>query len=363
MTEPIHPDSLTDPRDAAAYWFARVRSDDMSASERHRFEAWRRADPANEKEYLRTQGIWNATGRIPADRLRALMAEGTAPGAVHRGHVDQGQAARGHVDHARQGSGRPGMQRPVAPAPRRRLVFGLGLGTACCVAVAAGVALPRWLETPSYDQSLATGHGERRQVALPDDSVIELNTDTNATVRLYGDRRVVDLSAGEAAFTVSHNAARPFYVQAGATTVRVTGTRFVVRQDADTVLVAVESGSVEVSNGPWWQRDKAALTGGQSVRSQPGGGLNTPETTDVAALLAWRQGRVIFRDTRLALAVAEINRYARTPIQLADASLADIRIAGVFSTENTQAFLDLLPTIAPVRVRHLDDGRLVIQRR
>ncbi|WP_454691403.1 FecR family protein [Achromobacter aloeverae] len=356
MTEPVHPDKLTDPRDAAAYWFARVRSDSMSDMERRRFEAWRRADPLHEREYRRAEGIWNAARLIPADRLRAMMEETPA----------SDPAAGSAIPSAAKRSGQPrlGAARQSAPpalVPRRRLM--LGLGTACCAAIAAGVALPRWLETPGYDRAYGTGHGERRQVALPDDSVMELNTDTALTVRMYDDRRVVELSTGEAAFTVSHNAARPFYVQAGATTVRVTGTRFAVRRDGGAVQVAVESGSVEVANGPWWHRDKAALRGGQSVRSRPEGGLAAVEQPDVASLLAWRQGRVIFRDTRLASAVAEINRYAPAPIQLADASLADIRIAGAFSVDDTEAFLDLLPGIAPVRVRHLDDGRVLIQRR
>ncbi|ALM82842.1 FecR family protein [Bordetella sp. N] len=346
MTEPLHPDSLTDPRDAAAYWFARVRSDTMSAAERQQFEAWRHNDPAHDLEYRRAEGIWNAANLIPADRLRALMSDGAAPTTK----PFQKEETRHHAA-------------PRAPRPNRRLVLGLGLGGACAAAVAAGVWLPPLLEAPSFDQPFASGHGERRQVALPDDSVMELNTDTNVSVRMYRDRRLVELAAGEAAFTVSHNADRPFYVQAGATTVRVTGTRFDVRRDGDAVLVAVESGSVEVADGPWWRRDKAALTKGQSIRNRAGGGLNAMEQSDVASLLAWRQGRIVFRDTRLANAVAEINRYAPAPIRLDDASLADIRVAGVFSVENTQAFLDLLPNIAAVQVRRQDDGSALIQRR
>jgi transmembrane sensor len=169
-------------------------------------------------------------------------------------------------------------------------------------------------------------------------------------------------AAGEAAFAVAHNADRPFYVHAADTVVRVTGTRFGVRRDAGQVRVTVESGSVEVRHGPWWNRDTARLTAGQTVRADTQG-LAPVRRADAGALLAWRQGRVVFRDTPLSQAVAEINRYAPQAIQLSDASVGRERIAGVFSTDDTQPFLDLLPAIAPVRVLRRLDGTPVITRR
>ncbi len=92
-------------------------------------------------------------------------------------------------------------------------------------------------------------------------------------------------------------------------------------------------------------------------------GLAPVARDDVAALTAWRQGRVVFRNTPLVQAIDEINRYAPRSIQLDDGTLAQTRIAGVFSTDNTQAFLDLLPTIAPVLVLQRPDGTPSIVRR
>lgn len=330
MTESlIDPDTLTDPRDAAAYWFARQRSGSMGEAERHQFDAWRRAQPEHDREYRRAQGIWNATRLIPAERLRELIREP-----------------------------RPGATRHLQ---RRRLV--LGLGVASAAAVVSGVVLPQWLDLPNYSEHFSTDHGSRRQVALPDGSVVDLNTDTDLTVRFYEDRRTVALTAGEAAFDVSHDSDCAFYVDAGDTTVRVTGTRFGVRRYGDTVRVAVESGSVEVKRGPWWEKNVIYLTAGQAVMVPVQGVLAPISHVNVAAMMAWRHGRVVFQGTPLAQAIDEINRYAPRAIQLVDGTLAQVRIAGVFSTDNTQAFLDLLPSIAPVRVSWRADGIPTVSRR
>lgn len=326
---PIDPDTLLDPRDAAAYWFARAHSARMDEAERRKFDAWRRANPAHDREYRRACGIWNASGRLGADRLRALVQE---PPEVTR--------------------------RPATA--RRRLMAGLALASAAAVAA----MLPRWLAgDPGYAAQYATQPGQRQQVSLPDASVVDLNTATQLSVKLYADRRVVELAAGEATFSVTPDPSRPFYVEAGGATVRVTGTRFNVRRDGDAVSVAVDSGRVEVQAGHWWNRSQVLLGVGQGTRTVADGGLAPPGKLDVGNLLAWHAGRAVFRDLPLSDAVAEMNRYGHAPIRVSGADVAGIRISGVFSVDNPQAFLALLPAIAPVRVQTGADGAALIMRR
>lgn len=337
MSDPIDPDTL-DSCDAAAYWFARERSGRMDEAERQRFEAWLEADPRHGLEYRRAMGIWNASTLIPAERLRALASE---PAPTHK---------------AANAQAHPFFQ-------RRRLAAGLAL--ACVAAVALAAANPSWWQgRPNYQTALSTKRGEQRQITLPDDSVIALNTATALTVRFYEDTRIVDLESGEATFIVAANAQRPFYVKADDVTVRVTGTRFNVRRDAgNKVQVAVESGSVAVQQGPWWKRNALDLSAGQIVDASEQGGVALTDGMDVATVMAWRQGRVVFRNTRLADAIAEFNRYASQQVKLDPQGLADVRIAGAFSTQAPESFLALLPDIAPVTVRYLMNGTPVVMRR
>ena len=348
--QPVDPDSLPDTASVAAYWFAREKSGRMTTEQRMRRDAWLRASAHHALEYERARGIWNAAGLVPAERLQALMSE-TPQESGDRRHASSFASS---TDTGRSRSVRPG-------SSRRRLAFGLGL--ACTAAAAVGISVYVNPSQPSYSLQVASAVGQYRQVTLPDDSIIELNTGTRLSVNYYPDRREVILQEGEAAFTVSPDAERPFFVEAGDTSVRVTGTRFGVRRQAQAASIAVLSGAVQVRQGPWWSREQADLRAGQTLAPGTGNHFTVLSAQDTASVLAWRQGRVVFRDTPLASAVNEINRYASQPIRLNIANANSIRIAGTYSTRNINGFLELLPDIAPVAVQRLANGSAVIVRK
>ncbi len=83
-------------------------------------------------------------------------------------------------------------------------------------------------------------------MALPDGSIIDLNSRSRVRVHYQRDRREVELEQGEAMFSVEHDSSRPFVVQAGVGKVTVTGTRFDVRRDPAQTRVVVEAGTVKV---------------------------------------------------------------------------------------------------------------------
>ncbi len=323
----------------------------MTEEQRMQRDAWLMASTDHALEYERARGIWNAAGLVPAERLQALMSE-----------TPQESRARSHASSYSSSSTDTRHRRTVrSDASRRRFAFGLGL--ACTVVAAAGIGVYVNTSQSSYSLQVASAVGQYRQVTLPDDSIIELNTGTRITVNYYSDRREVVLQEGEAAFTVSPDAQRPFFVEAGDTSVRVTGTRFGVRRQAQAASIAVLSGAVQVRQGPWWSREQADLRAGQTLTSDTDNHFTVLSDQDTASVLAWRQGRVVFRDTPLASAVNEINRYASKPIRLNIANANSIHIAGSYSTRNINGFLDLLPEIAPVAVQRLADGSAVIVRK
>ncbi len=325
MNHPLDPRQYSDPRDAAAAWFARARSGRMNGADRQAFDTWLEADPAHRKEYALLERVWESTGQAGHERLRAL-------------------------------AGVP----PAVPASRgRRAALGWALAGAGALA-AGGLAVGlRWQGPASFEQALATAHGQRRTVALPDRTSIDLNTDSRAVVRYYADRREVDLEAGEASFSVSADASRPFVVRAGLAAVRVTGTRFNVRRREDATEVAVSSGSVEVRAGGWafWRHE--TLGPGQGLLATRDG-LTPAAAVDVAAATAWREGRIVFNNTPLPQAVAELNRYAPFVIRLDGARLARVRVAGTLNVDSPSTLLELLPRIAPVRVQAEGQGRYVL---
>jgi len=328
--EPESPENSKDPDSRAAWWVARMLSGEATEAEQRACMSWRRAAPENDRQYCNMMYFWDASLKAPQEQLRAILKRDDAS------------------------------QRK--PMIRRRLV--LGAGAACAAAVVAGVALPQWGGmAPAYEQDVETERGERRQVTLPDGSVLYINTATRAKVRLYAGKRAVQLLAGEIMFTVAPDPSRPFVIDAGLGQVVVTGTRFDVRRDSDRLRVAVESGSVEVSAGPWWNRKTETLTAGNGAGVDPEGDLVRIATMDIAAATAWRKGRIVFDNMPLAQAVAEMNRYLQHPLRLQGVGLGQLRIAGVFGIDDPEAMLEALPKIAPVVVYRQRNGGAVIAAR
>lgn len=325
MNPPNDQNISDDPHHAAAHWFTREHGGLMTPVERQEFEEWCDADPLHAQAYQEMMQVWGVAQETPDAVFEKMLQRTPEPtgGVLHR---------------------------------RRALM--LGFGSACTAALVVAVVGPeRWFHSPAFSQRYTTQRGERRDVDLPDGSVLTLNTDSIAQVQFYESERRVLLEQGEAFFTVAEDTSRPFLVDADLVTVKVTGTRFNVRRDTGPLAVAVESGSVEVSSGGWWQRDVRHLSAGQGVRMKQNDTALEASSVDVTTAMAWRQGKAVFDATPLEAIVAELNRYRMQPILLRNASLRQLRVAGVFSVDDPDAFLDILPAVAPVTVLRRPDGR------
>jgi transmembrane sensor len=82
----------------------------------------------------------------------------------------------------------------------------------------------------------------------------------------------------------------------------------------------------------------------------------TVRSMDVNQILSWRVGELVFNDTRLADAVAEINRYAAHPIVIANSEIGDFRISGVFRSNDPERFSEAMSQILPVDLVQSIDG-------
>ncbi|AUM70933.1 FecR family protein [Pseudomonas fluorescens] len=306
-------------RDAAAQWFVRLQAPAMSVEERQRFEAWLDEHPNHRDEIQLLQGIWSATDLLPKERLQALCEP-------------------------------PAKRPPRRPLLRYAVAAGL-------FAVALGLGLFSGLSSSTdYSGEYATAFGERRHIALPDGSVIDLNSRSRVRIQFAHRQRRVELAEGEALFTVEHDAGRPFTVDAGNGQVTVTGTRFDVRRDADKTRVAVEQGSVKVQGRDAPRTQYVSLTPGLGTQIDAQGKVATPYAVNAEALTAWRDGKLVFNNAPLKEVAEEVSRYRATPLRVGSAAVGNLRLTSVFRSDNPEALLKALPNILPVAVRTLDDG-------
>ncbi|MGA5482042.1 FecR family protein [Pseudomonas siliginis] len=306
-------------RDEAAAWFVRLQEPNVSVEQQQRFEAWLNEHSQHRAEFRLLQDLWAAADLLPTSRLQALAE--TPPARRQR---------------------RPMLRYAVA---------------ASVLAVALGLGLFSGLNHPGgYRAEFATAPGERKHVALPDGSVIDLNSRSRLQVRYEQDRRVIELSAGEAMFSVEHDASRPFIVEAGSGRVTVTGTRFDVRRDATQTRVAVEQGTVKVQGSAAPDNEFINLTAGLGTAVDAQGQVLPAYAVNPAQLTAWRNGKLVFNNASLSEVAAEVSRYRDKPLTVTQPNVASLRLTSVFKSDDTDALLKALPSILPVTVRTLADG-------
>ncbi len=163
--------------------------------------------------------------------------------------------------------------------------------------------------------SFTTRPGERRTVRLPDGSTVVLGVSSTLRTREgYGNgAREVELE-GEALFTVEHDAARPFRVFVGGTTVEDLGTSFAIRRypadakQSATLRVAVSAGSVAIHRGT--AADTAIVLKPRDVATvRDASEIVVARNVDVAPFTAFASGRLIFVDTPFADVADELHRW------------------------------------------------------
>jgi transmembrane sensor len=309
----------------ASDWVVRIGERTLSPEQEREFAQWRDADPEHERRFRALQRTW---GEIPA--LAGLAALAPLP-----------QAA------------------PAMPAVRRRRWLAGGAATAAAAAIAVVALIPAGRQ--GAEQHYATALATSRRIALPDGSIVTLGARSAISVRFSANERRIVLDGGEAFFDVVHDAGRPFLVQAGRALVRDIGTRFDVKLGVRTVHVAVQEGQVQVGGARADDSDAAMLRAGQRAevaQAASSGGRAVTEivASPLQAAGAWRDGRLVYDNSRLADLVADVNRYYAPGVRLTAGNLGELRITASFRTNEIPAFMDALDGTLPVAVRTGPNG-------
>ncbi len=194
--------------------------------------------------------------------------------------------------------------------------------------------------------------GGLQAIPLSDGSRVTLNTDSELRIALNDRERVVEIEHGEAFFEVAHDPARPFIVKAGTRRVIAVGTQFSVRRAGADLRVVVAEGTVRYEGRAGNTQSPAGAPSAGDVVLLPAGSIARAEgdafqveqrpVAEAERNLTWRNGFLTFRDTPLADAVAEFNRYNTRKIVIDDPTIAALEVGGVFRSNNVEPFVRLL---------------------
>ena len=358
----------------AASWFAKREGGDWNAADQAQLEAWLDSSTAHRIAFVRIMTAWERSGRLKA--LGAGVPAGTIPprdswgfalsskvpiSRVPRERVQSVAAPEPAAAPSMAGTPEVSASTPRFPrlprlSPRMRAV-----AASLIVGTAAGAF---WYFSMDHADSYRTQIGALTTVPLSDGSKVTLNTDSQIHVELNPTTRRVKLDQGEAFFDVSKDGARPFVVEIADKRVIAVGTQFSVRRENNDIHVLVTEGRVWIKHrGIAPQAEPTQLAAGSEARtSQAAVLIDRPAPAQVEQLLSWRTGYLLFRDTALADAVADFNRYSARKIFIEDPAIAGIRIGGHFRSGDADAFLWLLQSGFPINVEQRSD-RIILTRR
>jgi transmembrane sensor len=317
---------------AASTWLIRIEEDGLDRDGERDFDQWLASDSRHKATYEAMRATWSDIAEVPG--LAALAPLQTAIAADR------------------------GVLRPE-PSRKRRVA-----AMAIAASLVAGLFLlfgPNSLSDRQYRTDIA----ETRIVTLPDGSSVTLGARSSITIAYKGEERRVILSSGEALFDVIHDAQRPFVVDAGSSLIRDLGTRFDVNRTASSVRIGVIEGRVQVN-----RKDNVSIAPVTVGRGQGVQIVHTP-TVDLAGNAsrpgqivvmaqettgAWRDGRLVFDNVRLADLSADVNRYYAPGVTLGSAAVGDLRVTAAFKTSEIPAFMGALDATLPVRTERTPDG-------
>ncbi len=318
--------------ETARTWVVRLASGKMGADEVAALRAWLDADPRHREEFEAARRLWQDVAPLRDDFLFMPTGELAAAGG--------------------DGLTRDG-------APRRGWRRALRIGALAAAAMLATVLLGGdWATRLRADHR--TAKGEQAKVTLPDGSVAHLNTDSAIAVDYSGDARRVELLRGEVLFQVRPASDRPFHVGALRGTAKALGTVFAVRRREGAAAVTVVEGRVAV-DAPGAAPERRELGAGRQVRYREGRPPDRVQQVDVAAVTAWRRGRIVVDKRPLSEAVAELDRYFPGRILILTDLTGAEPVSGVFDVNRAASAVTALARTHGLAVTRIF-GRLLILR-
>ena len=204
--------------------------------------------------------------------------------------------------------------------------------------------------------TMTTPKGRQFNLVLADGSKVWLNAASSITfpTAFIGKERKVTIT-GEAYFEVAHNAAMPFIVEKGNTSVLVLGTHFNVNayDDETAISVTLLEGSVNVRNG----NNNNKIKPGQQAQIKDDGKISLLSDIDVNNVVAWKNGRISFQGANIETVMRQMSRWYDVEI-VYNKKLDDLFYAEI---PRTTMLSDVLKALELSRDVHFKiEGRKVI---
>lgn len=189
---------------------------------------------------------------------------------------------------------------------------------------------------PPKSRTYTTVRTQRASIILADGSQVVLAPATTLTVT----GRNVELN-GEAVFTVTQHAGEPFTVRTNNVTTHALGTKFGIQAYDSVIRVAVADGRVGIGTTVLSARDVAVVNGDTT---------RVIRNADVESMLGWTSGRLVFQNTQLQDALAQMSRWYGLDFRAKDVTLLKLDVNTVLPEYFDSSRLDDLADALGARI-------------
>lgn len=204
-------------------------------------------------------------------------------------------------------------------------------------------------QNSSVYNTVETPLGMRSSLTLPDGTKVWLNAGTKLSYPvLFSDKyREVKLS-GEAYFEVKKNKKWPFIVNAGNMNLIVTGTTFNCNaySENNQIQTVLVEGQVSVMNVS--ATGNKVLEPGELAVFRRDTQQITKIKTDLEKYIAWKSGKLMFREDKMNLVVEKLQRWYNVDFEIMDQEITDYVYTATFIDESLDQVLKMLSLSAPI---------------
>jgi transmembrane sensor len=224
------------------------------------------------------------------------------------------------------------------PRLARRALLGASMAVFAGAAAWAAVDPPLrlWPSIAEISADYRTEKGQQRQVVLGEGVRVHMNTLTSLSEVQVAGKTGLRLIEGEIAVTLP-STAEPYAFLVKDLVITARSGTINVRSDGTGISITQIDGKADVTFG-----DKAISLAPQQMVRFIDGVLKMRKSVDLSPIVAWRRDILLLRNSSVAAAVQEINRYRPGVIVVGSAQLAARRINVVLQLDDIPGSLDAI---------------------
>jgi ferric-dicitrate binding protein FerR (iron transport regulator) len=214
---------------------------------------------------------------------------------------------------------------------------------ALIVIAAISTFVYKYISSPADIISVSTSYGERKEVSLPDGSVVILNSLSKLSYpeKMNGNVREVKLQ-GEGYFDVAKNPEKTFVVKVNNLNIKVLGTKFNVEayENQESITTSLFEGivSVNLDNG----YTKQLEPGQQAVFEKKENKFDIVQSAGIDGKIDWHKGIFTFNSEPLENILNTLTREYNTNFNITDQELKKLRVTIRFDAKENRSVENIL---------------------